>query len=147
MNEPDEKAPSLSPALAALDPDAAPPGGGPGVTDQGAPGAAQSPGPDPARARDAAMVARLGVDFLADSIIKQYPMLAYSDEARARCAELAGAVMAKHDLFGWLARWREEFELGAFVAGIAWQSYRIVQQSKAPPPAAAPAAASAADAG
>lgn len=105
------------------------PGGGAGVTDQAAPAAGESrPG-----AVEAALLARMGVDWIAAAVTRQYPVLSYPEATRERAAQLAGAVMAKHDLFGWLKRWREEFELGVFLAGVAWQSYQLVKNPPAAP--------------
>jgi len=139
---PNDAAPAapVDPELAALDPGNTPglddpaPGAAPGVSDQAgaAPGASQPASPD-AR-RDAALVARMGIDWIIAAVVRQYPVLSYPEATRERAADLAGAVLAKHDLFGWLAKWREEFQLGAFVVGIAWQSYQVVQKAKATPP-------------
>lgn len=123
------------------------PGDAAGVTDQAAaaPGESPSPGVDPDAKRDAALVARIGVDWILDALQKQYPVLGYPEPIRERAASLSGAVMAKHDVLSWLKRWREEFELGMFLAGLAWESYKTIQKPKAAPAADAALAAQAAE--
>jgi len=129
-----EKPVTVSDELRALDPALRLPGAE-AVTDQAPP----APGASPVGAlspEDAARLARLGVDWILAAVVKQYPVLSYPEETRARAAQLAGAVLAKYDVLSWLVKWRAEFELGAFLAGVAWESYKVVQRSKQPAPAA-----------
>jgi hypothetical protein len=89
---------------------------------------------------DAAALARLGLDWVLAAVTRQYPVLSYSEETRARGAELAAAVLIKYDVIAWAGRWRAEFELGLFVAGFSWESYQKIQAAKAAPPADSPPA-------
>jgi hypothetical protein len=126
---PNDSAAALSPELRALDPSRAPPAAADnGITGDAGLGIAS---PSGALTReDAARLARLGVDWILDAACNQYPVLAYPEPTRERAAQLTGAVLAKYDVLSWVARWREEFALGAFLAGLAWESYKIVQAAK-----------------
>jgi len=138
----DSAAPPVSDELRALDPDAAPPPPG----DNAIPGDAGLAPPAAALSReDAAQLARVGVDWVLDAAVKQYPVLVYPEATRDRAAQLAGAVLAKYDVLKWAGRWREEFALGMFAAGLAWESYQRVQAAKPAPPVTdqAPAGAAA----
>ena len=107
-----------------------------GAADAPPPGAQSAPGaelPDVELGmsrEDADVLARLGVDWIAAAVVRQYPVLVYPEETRARAARLAGAVLVKYDVMKWAGRWRAEFELGAFLAGVAWQSYQVIVQSR-----------------
>ena len=127
----DTPAPPLSDELRALDPDAAPPP----ADDNASPGDAGLQPPAAALSlEDAAQLARVGVDWVLDAAVAQYPVLVYPEATRDRAAQLAGAVLAKYDVLKWAGRWREEFALGLFVAGLAWESYQRVQAAKPAPP-------------
>jgi hypothetical protein len=82
---------------------------------------------------DAARFARLGIDWILAAVCRQYPVLVYPEETRERAAQLAGAVLAKYDVLSWAAKWRAEFELGIFVAALAWESYQRVQAAQRAP--------------
>lgn len=88
-------------------------------------------------------LARMGLDWILDGASRQYPVLSYPEATRARGARLGGAVLVKYDVLAWAGRWRAEFEFGAFVAGLAWESYRLVQRARVSQPVTdqAPAAA------
>jgi hypothetical protein len=126
---PNDGAVPISDELRALDPSRSPPLAG----DNGIGGDAGLGLVPPSGAlsrEDAARLARLGVDWILDAACKQYPVLAYPEPMRERAAQLTGAVLAKYDVMSWAASWREEFALGAFLAGLAWESYKIVQAAK-----------------
>jgi hypothetical protein len=80
---------------------------------------------------DADALARMGLDWILDAVTAQYPVLKYPEDVRARGSTLAGAVLVKYDVLAWAGRWRAEFELGAFLAGLAWGSWRTLQAAQA----------------
>lgn len=82
-------------------------------------------------------LARLGLDWVAAALTKRYPVLNYPEETRSEGARLAAAVIVKYPVMRFAARWQAEFELGAFVVGVAWKSYQLVvaERAKAAPPA------------
>jgi len=89
----------------------------------------------------AAALARIGVDWIAVAVEKQYPIVKYSDETCADVAAKAGAVLAKYDVLAWAAKWREEFELGAVLVGVVWNTVQLVKAEKNKPAGDAPGAA------
>ena len=144
-NKPDgaEVSPELAAVAARVEAETAAPAGT--SSEPGAAPAAEAPPPggDRLTAEDAARFARLGLDWVVAAAIKQYPELdtppIFTEATRERGALLAGAVIAKRDLPGFLAKWKEELQLGMFLAGVAWESYQRVQASAraAPKPDAA----------
>jgi hypothetical protein len=100
------------------------------------PGSEPAPEPAPGLTlEEARAFARAGVDWVGDALVAQFPALVAppavglaDPDVRERVAELAGAVIAKRGLPAFLARWREEFMLGAFLAGVAWSSYQRIRR-------------------
>lgn len=136
--------PPLSPELAAAVADIEKPP--PPPPDSPAPGATSPVAPGAMSQEDAARFARAGIDWVAVALVNQYPALAQppavglADEAtRERAAQLAGAVVAKRNLPDFLERWKEEFFLGVFLAGVAWESYKRIQAAASAPKPDAPA--------
>lgn len=78
--------------------------------------------------------ATMGVNMLQTMMLMQAPYLQIAPEASAAVIDKAVPVLVKHgvggDLPPWMAKYREEFELGMVVAGIGFGVFLQVQQHK-----------------
>lgn len=78
--------------------------------------------------------ATMGVNLLTTMMLMQAPYLQIAPEATAAVIDKTVPVLVKHGVGGdmppWMAKYREEFELGMVVAGIGFGIFMQVQQHK-----------------
>lgn len=111
-----------------------------GPADPAAPGAGAdptSPAPerDPARwNEDAGFFVGIALGF-----VTARTGVTYTEQTKRDGAERLGAVMAKYEDRWplWATRYKEEFMLGAWCAGVAWKTWELVSADKAKRAAAA----------
>jgi len=106
------------------------------------PGALDAPKPAAPIPAQSLTLARGLVDLVAKIAAVRWPVLVYPEEVRAELATAGAAVLDKYDINSlFFAKWKEEFALGALLAGLIYQGVELVkaEQNKAAPGDAAAA--------
>lgn len=87
---------------------------------------------EPEEERDLAIEARMTVELMEGLVRMQWPYVSYQEPAKQAVADKLEPVLRKYDVLPpWLKNWEEEIALGMVLAGVAYETYQIIQAHKA----------------